>query len=686
MPSTTNVKLFCETPDHRKLECAVLLDGANCSVITNVTSTMGQLAYEKLSASSISTASNYAQQCYSANSTGLTDCNYFVSQRLPGFVDNSAPCPFKESLCRSNSTNLALDTGFISTDAHLGLNAPPEERLFIRHTLHCAPLVTEGHSSVHGNYTRYNYGSQWALIDPESDFSEGYLNYTYAVESLEDQYRVLDDATAIEQSYMLRPLFSGTVNGTPGADPNSGFVPGTELERTDADLFLVFLSGHGVFFSEPLYDDWYRATEPYASMREMQHEEIPIYRTSEAASPLACASQWQFCNTNTSACSPTASYHDAMLGSAQAFGINGDVAAESRSPATDRLGWLMESTGIRYSGEDSILLNLQDSALLSKQSLMQGYQGHLPDNQWQLDVVNWFSIYLALVQSNMLQTASGYQEAASGISAAQPMTEAAQRLCSNQKIRTTRYSSFSFFGILFTYIVGCMVILTSYSLEPLLACLHRRRSYKQYAYLEWMTNDTLQLYRVAHEGPNEVDGTWSRCTSWVPTTAPGVLLSSLDISDLKHPRLPAKDQESMTPSLDASEGDTAPPEAVGSGDSDSDPDSNGAQQPESTHEVVNADVVSPQISVSHVRGVVLNPNDERQVAHFPIPSQAVEAPSPLEETPCRHIPGSTLQTRPGQMSAFDHGRMPSPHSFPIIITGGEGSFAYGGGGAMCNFV
>lgn len=185
---------------------AVLLDGANCSVITNVTSTMGQLAYEKLSASSISTANNYAQQCYSANSTGLTDCNYFVSQRLPGLVDNSAPCPFKESLCRSNSTNLALDTGFISTDAHLGLNAPPEERLFIRHKLQCAPLVTEGHSSVHGNHTRYNYGSQWALTDPESDFSEGYLNYTYAVESLEDQYRVLDDATAIEQSYMLRSV------------------------------------------------------------------------------------------------------------------------------------------------------------------------------------------------------------------------------------------------------------------------------------------------------------------------------------------------------------------------------------------------------------------------------------------------------------------------------------------------
>lgn len=173
-------------------------------MITNLTSASNLLSWEKLQASNIGSASNYVQQCYSANSTGLTDCNYFVSQRLPGFVDDAAPCPFKDSLCRSDSKNLALDTGFIDTDAHLGLNAPPEERLLIRHKLQCAPLLTEGYSSAHGNYTRYNYGSQWALTDPESDFSEGYLNYTYDVESLENQYTILDDGTAIEQSYMLR--------------------------------------------------------------------------------------------------------------------------------------------------------------------------------------------------------------------------------------------------------------------------------------------------------------------------------------------------------------------------------------------------------------------------------------------------------------------------------------------------
>lgn len=468
-----------------KIGSAVLLDGTNCSVIGNLTSISEQMAHTKLTTRLIGTANNYVQQCYSTNSAGLTDCNYFVSQRLPGFIDKTAPCPFDSSLCRSNSNNLALDTGFIDTDAHLGLNAPPEERLFIRHRLHCAPLLTEGHVSVNGNYTQYDYGSQWGETgDAESGYSPGLLNHTHEVENLDNQYARMDGSIPIEQTYMLRlvafwcslsssitstsihsehniparrhpilntaphflfcypfskrhctyrPLFADTINGTPGAGPSSAFIPTAELERTDADVFLVFLSGHGVFFSEPLNDEWYRANEPFGVISSTIGEETPaIYRTSEPASPLGCASQWQFCNTNTSACGPTASYHDAVSGAAQAFGMNKDESTENTSPASDRLEWLVASMGIHYNTESGILLNLQDSALLSKQSLSQGYQGPLPDNQWQLDVTNWFSIYLVWIQSNLLQTAAGMMESEAGVNAVKPVTEAASTLCSNQ--------------------------------------------------------------------------------------------------------------------------------------------------------------------------------------------------------------------------------------------------------------
>jgi hypothetical protein len=66
-------------------------------------------------------------------------------------------------------------------------------------------------------------------------------------------------------------------------------------------------------------------------------------------------------------------------------------------------------------------------------------------------------------------------------------------------------------------------------------CLHKRRKYKDYAFLEWTTNATLQLHRLTHEELQV--GTWSGCTDNVPVTKTEDLLASLDIGDLEHPVL-----------------------------------------------------------------------------------------------------------------------------------------------------
>lgn len=140
---------------------SVLLKSDNCAILPDITSLQQQVAWEKTVAKFFYTASNYVQQCNSQNSTGLTDCSYFVTQRLPGYINTTAPCPFSESICRSNSSNLELDTGFVDSHTHLGINAPPNERIFFRRKLQCAPLVTEGYNSPNGNFTQYNYDHQW---------------------------------------------------------------------------------------------------------------------------------------------------------------------------------------------------------------------------------------------------------------------------------------------------------------------------------------------------------------------------------------------------------------------------------------------------------------------------------------------------------------------------------------------
>ena len=61
------------------------------------------------------------------------------------------------------------------------------------------------------------------------------------------------------------------------------------------------------------------------------------------------------------------------------------------------------------------------------------------------------------------------------------------------------------------------------------------RNISPYTYLEWQTNDTLQLQRLAHEELGY--GTWSRAVAGNPVTAAGEKLSVLGIKDDTHPVL-----------------------------------------------------------------------------------------------------------------------------------------------------
>lgn len=169
----------------------VLLDGTNCGRIAYSTSAEGiYLSGVPYYSNLVKNALDYVQRCYSANSTGLIDCKSFVVERLSGYSNSTANCPFADGVCRSNSSNLLLDTGYINSHDHLGINAPPDQRILYRQTLHCAPLRTEGHhaqiSRSGGNWTRYNYGP--IITEVFSADNETVLDYTYSTRSVESQY------------------------------------------------------------------------------------------------------------------------------------------------------------------------------------------------------------------------------------------------------------------------------------------------------------------------------------------------------------------------------------------------------------------------------------------------------------------------------------------------------------------
>lgn len=177
----------------------VLLDGSDCAIINNQIFDAGTQTVLKPDVSRRSnSAANYAQQCYSTNTSGIFGCGTFVKPRIPSSIDNQTACPFAEGMCQSDQ-NLRLDTGYIDSHELLGLNAPFDERIIFRTVLQCAPLVTEGYarniSTSDGNFTSYNYGP--TAYD---------ANYTYKTSSLDSQYRTQTSGGVLKLAYD-NPIF-----------------------------------------------------------------------------------------------------------------------------------------------------------------------------------------------------------------------------------------------------------------------------------------------------------------------------------------------------------------------------------------------------------------------------------------------------------------------------------------------
>ncbi|KAI0429645.1 hypothetical protein F5Y09DRAFT_356792 [Xylaria sp. FL1042] len=471
-------------------------------------------------------AANYAQQCYSGGGEGLLDCGRFVTKQIVGNVNINATCPFGNGICRNNSSNIRIDSGYLSSHDHFGLNAPPDHRILWRNVYHCAPLITKDYTSQinasFGEATIYRYGS--------STSSTKYGDYIYAAKSLDAQYSFVQSNSSVV-SYSNFDIHT------------SGFLPINSVIREDADIDIHFLSGNGVTFIGPSNDSWYRqAAVPENSeiigTATQATDSIKVYLPSDPSSPLGCTDQYQFCNavSENRTCGPLASLHDALAGASGLFNTTHDDVVLAVNATTRKEALLTYfAQAISESSIYSIVKYLGPASLRSQKYLLGGYQYYLEADQWQHDVAHWWDISMAAHQASFLSYAYGPTDPALLAERTNFTTPELKKLCNSQKIRTTAYGSFSLFGLVFIFSVGGALVITSYLLEPVSTYLYKKKGYKMYEHLEWASNATLQLQRLAHEEAGF--GTWSNCTGTAPSTKADELLGALDITNADHPIL-----------------------------------------------------------------------------------------------------------------------------------------------------
>ncbi|KAI0543935.1 hypothetical protein F4679DRAFT_76121 [Xylaria curta] len=496
----------------------------------------------------LNNAANYAQQCYSDQDNQF-DCDHFVTDRIIGNVDNNATCPFDSTICLSQWGNIRIDSGFINSHLHLGLNAPIKERILWRNVLHCAPLTTAGFTSQDAQSPTKDVLFHFGNL---TTFS-GEVDYMFRIPDLDSQYAsaLSDDVLFTDINYKLNAVVAVVKNRTL-LDNNPDFLPLDVLSRANADTYLIFLSGNGVVFSEHTDDIWYNVSKmatdvPITQVGEAVTERV--YFPRAPASPLACADQHQFCTTDhPTGCSPLASMRDAVASAALLFNTTYDEIANSTA-ATEkaaRFTYFANPFFALSRHVAGVLGQLGPRALLSQQNLLVGFQGPLASNQWQLDVAHWWDISMAVAQALYLDSSYGLGDPALEKSRQNYTTPEFDNVCQNQKIKNTAYTSLSIFGLVLTYLAGFLLVVISYLVEPTSAWLQKRGSYWQYKHLEWTTNSTLQLQRLAHEGIGQ--GTWSKGAETIPSTKKDEYLGLLDISNLEHPMLRPIDKQEDSPS------------------------------------------------------------------------------------------------------------------------------------------
>ncbi|TRX93773.1 hypothetical protein FHL15_005449 [Xylaria flabelliformis] len=491
-------------------------------------------------AEQVSNAANYAQQCYSSNTAGILDCGRLVAKKIPSQSNTQAGCPFEDGVCRDSSANLLVDSGYIDSQ-DFGLNTPHTEKILTRYLLHCAPIKTQGYSSrMHttiGDITLYHYGN--------TTTSSGVKDYMGTAKTIESQYAYLlsDKTVQVTANYDLSPFKVRVENGVITKNRNSDFIPIDSVFRPDADLTIVLLATNGVIHTKPSSDQWYQVSPTSQNVASSDltssPDFTPFFLPLEDASPLGCTQQWQFCRQSTDNCSPLGSFSDSLAGAALIFNTTSDHLTSSAYNDISAAQFHYFQTVVGESPElNTILQKMGSTSLISQNSLVTSQQGPLPSNQWQIDVAHWVDIQMASLQLSFLRTVyyNPTGQFAPLLRSRRNFTSQTENsLCMSQKVKSTAHTSFSLFGLIFTYAVGFIVITASFLLEPVFWLLYRKRGHNQHATLEWTTNTTLQLQRLAHEGLGF--GTWSKGTENIPVAKTGDTLGCLDYTNPNHPVL-----------------------------------------------------------------------------------------------------------------------------------------------------
>jgi hypothetical protein len=272
----------------------------------------------------------------------------------------------------------------------------------------------------------------------------------------------------------------------------SAFDPISELNRSDADVTLLFLTNRVAYTGE-VKDPWFKATSQGNTSWGFEN----VYFPDETVSGIGCTEQFQFCNGEK--CSP----------------MNGFFALDPENPPDIEFNKLQSATYqlmLTYAGFmqlNNMLQFLRNEVLLASQ-LVYGsglISSPVEATHWHSEMENLHNVSLAGMQAHAVyHAAPGNVQIKPRMSLHDvivPETSPEQLvLCNNQKFRSTAYASFNLLGVCLILILSFLIIMLNTVLPTVVGWIQGKGNKREWniARLAWIEDDVLQLQRMAFEG------------------------------------------------------------------------------------------------------------------------------------------------------------------------------------------
>ena len=439
----------------------------------------------------------YAQGCYisSPSSTDTASpCYTFKNSTLRSTMSIDQSCPFDAKMCHNAADTLVLDTGFLDSYEHLGINARPTDRLKYQQLTTCAVLNDTSHIVGWDGILTATEDSVLNSKSAYAYYGASHLkgtNWTYAYSNYADFY---DNFSAITTKPYQLGVAQSVAFTSPQHSP-SDFKPITELVRDDADVSLLFLSFAGMYLG-PVEDPWFSAhTEQHFKNKYSFLQER--FTRDVAISTIGCIEQHNIC---------TPDRCTGLLGFDQVQNVKAFTSALSphQNATFDRLLRAVSTARLYYIVQ---ALSQTTTPLLASIDTLYGKSGAaisppVQYNQWKLELDYLHSIAMAQVQRSIVQYATGQIDPdpdSVGHLLPPPLNQD-RWFCDSMIVYSGFYQSFRVAAMVLIVVVGAMIAVLSLFVDDLARwtrkCLKRPASTKH-----WDGDDMLELQRSTPRTP-----------------------------------------------------------------------------------------------------------------------------------------------------------------------------------------